>query len=172
MPAAVADRAGISRRGVYPHFRSRTELVTGLFHYVNETEDLEGSLRPVWAAPDAVTALDEWARHLARYHSRMIPFARAIERVRHPDEDAALHWDIVLRHWYTCCRRLADRLADEGRLAQSWTTGSAADMLWALMSFDVLEGLLRARGWSPLEYTERLGTLLRSTFAADPPTGG
>ncbi|MBC6461070.1 TetR/AcrR family transcriptional regulator [Actinomadura sp. HBU206391] len=169
--AAVADRADVSRRGVYLHFGSRTELITALFHYVNETEDLDGSLRPVWAAPDAVAALDEWARHLARYHTRMIPFARAIERVRHADADAARHWDLVLRHWHTCCRRLADRLAAEGRLNPAWTADSAADMLWALMSFDVLEGLLDGRGWSREEYADRLGTLLLSTFATADPSG-
>jgi len=40
-------------------------------------------------------------------------------------------------------------------------------MLWALMSFDVLEGLLVGRGWSPMRYAEHLAALFRSTFVRD-----
>jgi AcrR family transcriptional regulator len=36
--AAVADRAGVSRRAVYLHYASRAELVTALFDYVSEQE--------------------------------------------------------------------------------------------------------------------------------------
>jgi hypothetical protein len=42
-------------------------------------------------------------------------------------------------------------------------------MLWALMSFDMLEGLLDGRGWSQEEYADRLGTLAFAT--ADPAAG-
>src|SRR6266540_2122447 len=48
--ATVAERAGISRRAVYLHFASRTELLTELFGYVSEQEGLASSLEPVWAA--------------------------------------------------------------------------------------------------------------------------
>src|SRR5829696_2761700 len=50
--AAVAQRAGVTRRAVYLHFGCRSDLVTALFGYVNETEDLRASLRPVHEAPD------------------------------------------------------------------------------------------------------------------------
>jgi Bacterial regulatory proteins, tetR family len=91
--AAVAERAGVSRRAVYLHFTSRAELLTELFAHVSEQEGLAASLQPVWAAPDA-----------------------------------------------------------------------AADMLWALMSFDLLEELLVDRGWSVRRYRTHLAALFRSTF--------
>src|SRR5690625_5109916 len=78
--AAVAERAGVSRRAVYLHVRSRAELATALFEYINDSEDLATSLRPVVHAPDAATALTEWARHLARYHPPLIPIGRALQR--------------------------------------------------------------------------------------------
>src|ERR671938_750184 len=65
--AAVAERAGVTRRAVYLHFGSRSELVGALFDYVAETEGLQRSLQRVWDAPDAAAALDEWAEHVARY---------------------------------------------------------------------------------------------------------
>ena len=169
--AAVAARAGVSRRTVYMHFASRAELLTGLFGYVSEQEGLEGSLAPVWRAPDAAAALDEWAGHLARFHPRILAVARAIQRVRHVDPDAARHWQLVEADQRACCERLAARLASERRLAPPWTVRTAADMLWALMSFELLEDLLVDRGWSPRRFRDHLAALLRSTFLADPRHG-
>jgi AcrR family transcriptional regulator len=162
--AAVAERAEVSRRAVYLHFASRAELAVALFNNVSEAEGLAGSLLPVWAAPDAEAALEEWARHLARFHPRILAVARAIERVRRVDDDAAAHWDVVMRDQQDCCRRLADWLAREDCLPAFWKPATAADMLWALMSFDLLEELLVDRGWSPRAYGDHLAMLFRSTF--------
>jgi AcrR family transcriptional regulator len=166
--AAVAERAGVSRRAVYLHFASRTELLTELFGYVSEQEGLAGSLAPVWAAPDAAAALEEWARHLARFHPRVLAVARAIQRVRRADPDAAAHWALVIADQQACCDRLAAWLAREQRLAPPWTVRTAADMLWALMSFELLEELLVDRGWSTRRYRAHLAALFRSTFVRDP----
>src|ERR687897_152858 len=64
------------------------------FEGLTMTADAEGlaeSLRGVWEAPDAVSALDEWAAHLARYHPRLLAVDRALQAVWHHDPDAALH---------------------------------------------------------------------------------
>src|SRR5438045_1968215 len=79
---AVAERSGVTRRSVYLHFPSRTELVGALFDYVAGVEGLHDSLAPVWAAPTPGEALDEWARHLSRYHVRLLQVDRAISRVQ------------------------------------------------------------------------------------------
>jgi AcrR family transcriptional regulator len=162
--AAVAERAGVSRRAVYLHFASRTELVTELFGYVSEQEGLAASLQPVWDAPDAAAALREWAAHLARFHPRILAVARAIQRVRRSDPGADRHWRLVAADQQARCRRLARWLAREGRLARPWTVPAATDMLWALMSFELLEELLADRGWSPARYRAHLAALLAATF--------
>lgn len=56
------------------------------------------------------------------------------------------------------------RLEEEGRLAPPWTTRTAADMLYALSTSDVVERLLADRGWSRRALAQRLGALLRATF--------
>jgi AcrR family transcriptional regulator len=166
--AAVAERAGVSRRAVYLHFASRTELLTELFGYVSEQEGLTASLQPVWQAPDAAAALEEWAYHLARFHPRVLAVARAIQRVRRVDPDAEAHWQLVMADQQACCQRLAAWLAREQRLAPPWTVRTAADMLWALMSYELLEELLVDRGWSPRRYRTYLAALFKSTFLCDP----
>lgn len=166
--AAVAERAGVSRRAVYLHFASRAELLTELFGYVSEQEGLASSLQPVWAAPNAAAALEEWAAHLARFHPRVLAVARAIQRVRSADPDAEAHWELVMADQQACCHRLAAWLAREHRLAPPWTVQTAADMLWALMSYELLEELLVDRGWSPRRYRTYLAALFQSAFLCHP----
>ena len=164
--AAVAERAGVTRRAVYLHFRSRSDLVGALFEYVAETEGLADSLQRVRAAPDAVSALDEWARHEARYHARILAVARALEHVGREDPDAARWRERIAAHQLFDCRLLAQRLADEQRLAPPWTIDSATDMLWALISTEPLDRLVSDRHWQPQQYAERFADLLRRTFVA------
>jgi AcrR family transcriptional regulator len=164
--AAVAERAGVSRRAVYLHFSTRTELVTALYRSLGHTEDLAASLQAVWESSDAVTALREWAQHIARSHPRILATLRAVERARHTDPDAAELWATTLTNWHKGSHRLAQWLADEGRLAPSWTVDTAADMLSALMSLDLLDRLLTDRRWSRKRIADQFAVLLRSTFVA------
>ena len=173
---AVAERAGVTRRTVYLHFPSRTDMVAQLFDYLAEQEGLAESQRPVWEAPDAATALREWAFHLARYHPRLLAVDLAVQQVRREDPDAARHYESVVDRQQRATRALATRLHDEDQLAASWTVDSAADMIWALTSSEVIERLTVERNWSPQQLGEHLALLLRRTFVAAPcepdPSGG
>ena len=163
---AVAKRAGVTRVAVYMHFASRAKLVEGLFDYVAGVEGLAASLQAVWDAPDAVAALDRWAAHLARYHPRVLAVDRALQRVWRDDPDAAAHRRRVVSEKLANCRRLARRLDDEGRLAGGWTVQSATDMLFALISSDMIEALTVDRRWSRDRLAEHLALLFQSTFVS------
>ena len=162
--SALAARTGITRRGVYSHFESRAQVIGDLFDHIAASEGLEASVARVWEAPNAVLALGEWARHLARYHPRVIAVDRAVNRIRHLDVDAEQHWKRVRKAKLANCRRLSEWLKREKQLASHWTVESATDMLYALISSDVIEALLDDRRWSRDALAEGLSTLLRSTF--------
>jgi AcrR family transcriptional regulator len=163
---AVADHAAVTRRAVYMHFGTRAALIGALFDYNAEVEGLEDSLKRVWEAPDAVSALDEWAAHVARYHPRLLAVDRAVERVRHHDADAAAHRRRVVAAKLKNARRLVSRLAEDGRLAGPWTVDSAGDMLFSLTSSDMIEALIVDRRWSRQRLADHLALLFRSTFVA------
>ena len=165
---AVAERAGVTRRAVYMHFATRAELVSALFDHVAGAAGLEESLRGVWEATDGADALDQWAAHLARYHPRLLAVDRAVERVRHSDHDAAAHRRRVAAEKLGNCRRLSRRLETENRLSDGWTAESAADMLFALISSDMIEALIVDRRWPRQRLAEQLALLLRSTFVLEP----
>lgn len=164
---AVAEATGITRRGLYLHFASRGQLFAALFDHVNQRLDLEGSLRPAREAPDAVTALTAWARHVAGYHSRLVPVVRAVDRARHDDADAAQLWQAAMGAWYGGCRALAAALAAEGRLQPGWTPDTAADLLWTLMSVELVDDLIGECGWSVNELAERLALVARRALVID-----
>ncbi|TDD05123.1 TetR/AcrR family transcriptional regulator [Nonomuraea deserti] len=162
--AEVAQRAGVSRRAVYLHFRSRTDMVTALFGYVAGQEGLAESLAGVWEAADSTEALRAWVRHLVRYHPRLTAMNHALDRVDPQDPDAARHKRTVATAQLDNCRRIAARLADEGRLASPWTADTAADMLWSLISTDLFDRLMVDRGWPEERVLEHLLVLYESTF--------
>jgi AcrR family transcriptional regulator len=162
----VAERAGITRRAAYLHFDSRESLLAGLFDFVASSEGLEESIARVFAAPDAVAALDEWARHLARYHPRLIAIDRAVERVYQLDPDAAAHRRRVIAAQLDSCQKLATWLARDNALAPGWRIETARDMLWALISTDMIDGLLNERGWREDQLAEHLALLFRSGFTS------
>lgn len=166
--AAVAERAGVSRRAVYLHFNSRSDLVTQLFDYVSEQERLAESQRPVWEAPTALAALDEWARHLARYTPRVLAVDSAVDRVRQVDADARRHYQTVCRQQRANARRLIKQLEDEGILAPGWNPSTGADMMWALMSAEVVRRLVVELRWSRKQLTEHFIQLFRSVFVRVP----
>jgi AcrR family transcriptional regulator len=167
--SAVAQRADVTRRAVYMHFGSRSDLVRAVFEYVAEAEGLQGSLQRVWDARDAAVTLDEWAAHLARYHPRLLEVDRAVRRVWRTDPDAADHRRRVVAAQLAGCRRIAQRMKDENRLAEPWTVTTAADMLLALISSDLIETLLVERRWSQRKLSDHLALVLRSTFLASAP---
>lgn len=160
----VASRAGVSRGAVYLHFSSRSDLVAALFAHVAQQQGLAESLQRVWDAPDAVAALDEWAAHLARYHPGMISVDRAITQFEREDPDAAQHRRRVSAAQRSGCQRLVQRLQDEDRLAEPWTVEDATDMLYALISTDMIERLTAHCGWATDQLADGLAVVFRATF--------
>jgi AcrR family transcriptional regulator len=158
--AAVAEAAGVSRSGLYLHFTSRGQLFEGLVDHLDRRLDIAASLRAVDDAADAEAALTAWAQHVATYHYRLIGVVRAVDRCRHEDPDAAALWQRATGGWYARCASLAERLQEEGRLAEPWTPATAADLLWAHMSVALVDDLRNERGWSTDELTQRLSLVV------------
>jgi AcrR family transcriptional regulator len=162
--ASVAKAAEVSRSGLYLHFTSRGQLFVELLDHIDEQLDVGGSLRAVDDAVDAEAALTAWARHVATYHYRLIAVVRAVDRCRHSDPDAEALWQRATAGWYGRCLSVTERLRQQGRLAEPWTSTSAADLLWALMSVELVDNLRNERTWSTDELIERLRLIAARTL--------
>jgi AcrR family transcriptional regulator len=165
--AAVAERAGVSRRAIYLHFASRGELMGALVDYLNEAEDSVGAWRPVIEAPDAVTALAALAKVMAEFLPRVMAAALAIRRDADADPDAARHVQLAGEWRFRNYLALMSRLRDEGRLVSPWTPQTAAEMLQGISSIEVVSILLGECQWTEQELADRMGELFRRTFVAE-----
>ena len=161
---AVAERAGVSRRALYLHFSSRAELLLALHDHVDQRLGLDASLAPIHEAPDAAAALEAFASHLARYHSQIRSVDLAIVHAMDDDPDLAPLVEHGVQLWLGAARNLAQRLADEERLAPPWTVDTAADLLWSFMFPETLGRLTGDRGWTIDRYEQLLTVLLRRTL--------
>jgi AcrR family transcriptional regulator len=168
---AVVERAGVTRKAVYLHFANRGELLAAVFQHVAERAGFEQSLEAVWRAPSAREALDEWARHLARYHTKMLAADRALVRARDRDPDADAYYRRVIAGKRESSRRLAEWLQADGVLNDGWDVRSAADMLYALISSELIGALVEDRGWSQRKLATQLAHLFRATFTERPVSG-
>jgi AcrR family transcriptional regulator len=162
--AEVARRAGVSRRAIYLHFSSRTDLLFALHGHVNKVLSVRESVRSIYDAPDSVAALDAWVAHTVRVHTKLIRLVQAVDRARRTDPDAAALWARAMDGWLGGCRAVTAWLAREGRLAEPWTEEVAADLLWALMSVDLIEDLIEDRSWPEDMFRDRLATLAHRTL--------
>lgn len=165
--AAVAERAGVTRRALYLHFSSRADLLLALHAHVDERLDLEASVRRIESAPDAVSALVAFVDHLAEFHPKILPIDLALTRAKATDPDVAALVDQGAQVWLAACRSITQRLADEGRLAPPWTVDTAADVMWNFMFPEGLQRLTVDRRWSADQYRERLTLLLHRTLVSD-----
>lgn len=166
--AQVAERAGTSRRAVYLHFASRTDLLLGLFHHLNERLDLAGFVRPIEDAATPEDAIAAWARLVAVFHTRIQKVARAIDVARRTDPAAQTVWDRAMGAWLAGARRLTASISSDGRLAPPWTADTAADLLWALMAVELGEDLVHDRGWTVEAFEEALRTLVTRALLLPP----
>lgn len=168
--AAIAERAGVTRAGVYLHFDSVPAVVAELFDHVAEVEGLEESMARVWDAPDSVAALDAWAAHLSEYHSRLLTIDRALHQAAPTDDAAAAHCEKLSQEQMDNCVRLAKWLRKEKKLARPWTASTAADMLYGLVSSESISRLTVDRGWTKRQLGKRLADLLKGSLTSAGPS--
>ena len=167
----IATAAGVTRQLLYLHFDSRADLLL----QVSRAADLEartpGAQNRVDAAPDAATALRRTVALQGRIKPRIHAVARAVDRLRHTDADAAGVWDERERARLDRCRAVVARLAAEGRLREGWTVRTAAQLVWSATSLRAWEELVVEQGWSTRAWVQRTTTVLEQALVAgdDPP---
>lgn len=162
----VAREAGVSRQSVYLHFGSRTGLLLGLVEYVDTQGVLEGLIERVLEAPTASEALDEIAHLHAEYSPVAYPIARVFMTRRHGDDALELAWMDRMEARRKLYREVVERLVAERRLSPEWNVSVAAEVIFALTSWQVWEQLVVDQGWSTEDYLTRLRTLLRRALLA------
>jgi len=160
----VAQAAGVSRQAVYLHFGSRTELLIATTHYGDELNGIDARLTKWEAATGGVDKLREFIEFWGNYIPCIYGIAQALLVQKATDEAAEAAWEDRMRAVRNGCRLTVEAIERDGKLPPAWSTETAIDVLWSLLSITTWQNLTVDCGWSIGEYVERMQTVASRTL--------
>jgi len=96
----------------------------------------------------------------ASYEPRVYRFGRVLHAARREEPAAAAAWNNRMAARRANYKKVAEWLARDGDLLESWSVPEAADLLWALTSFHMFEYLVVEAGWSTRRYAKDIRIVL------------
>lgn len=164
----VANRAGLSRQGLYLHFTDRSALFLEVSRFADSTNRTPARQRRIDEAPTARDALREAIALQAWLKPRLRGVVTAIDVLRRSDPAADVAWKEREHARLERCEQVVRRLHDEGELAPCWDMTAAARCLWAVTSQRVWDDLVMDQGWSTAQYRKHLTALLEAALLRTP----
>jgi AcrR family transcriptional regulator len=162
----IAAAAGVTRRTIYLHFGSKTELLLAV---VDEDEAAAGLPELVARLRKAQTP-EEIVERLAdiqvQYVPRIYESIRLVHAARREEPAANEVWNGRMRRRRATYRLLAARLKEQGRLNPSLTVDDAVMLFLVLTSPHMYEYLVVDGGWSLKRYRGHIIRLLRRALLA------
>ena len=154
---AIANAAGISRQAVYLHFADRAALLQALVDYVDRNAGFANWRQDVLREREGHLRLRRLAEARCARSGVVKELVRAVEGARHRDSAALQAWRNRFRsnvNWIS--EHIVGRLAEEGRVHESWNRKDAASLVVVMFSFRAWDDLTHDAGWSAAHYVETL----------------
>jgi AcrR family transcriptional regulator len=152
--ADIAAASGVSRQLVYHHFDSRAGLLVAMARHHDAAVGFRRRVAEARSLPP-VEALEALLRLWCGYIPDILPVARALEAAVITGDEGGAAWRDRMADIHEAFRLAVERVADEGRLAPSWTVATAADWIAARNHISTWQHLVVEAGWSPSDYVER-----------------
>jgi AcrR family transcriptional regulator len=164
--ADVAAKAGVSRQAVYLHFGDRASLFVALGDHIDVSFGRDDLRTHVFGAPTGVESLRRWVHTMSWYTAKIDSVSRILELGADSDEALGAVWKDRMTGRRSHVRRIAERIAAEGQLADGWTVEAAADLIFTVTLPGPWRVLTSVLGWSEERYAEEItGLLERSVLA-------
>ncbi len=160
----IANEAGISRQALYLHFKSRIDLMIATVNYVDDVKCLNERLKEFQAATTGIELLEACVDVWGNYIPEIYGLAKAMLNTRETDEAAAVAWSGCTSSLRDVCATTINTLAKEGKLSSNWTTKTATEMFWTMLSIYNWEQLTIEAGWSNKQYIDEMKNLLKQVF--------
>lgn len=154
----IAAQAGVAVQTVYFHFGNKRTVLKEAVDLLAASDDEPVAVldRPwmqqVRTEPDARKALSLWMGASRDIFARVAPIMSIVRDAAGADPDMAGQWETNQQQRVIAHRQLAEQLADKAGLRPRLSVDRAADILFALNSFEVYLLLTTVRGWTPEEW--------------------
>tara|TARA_R110001599_G_C12183674_1_gene654290 strand:- start:186 stop:773 length:588 start_codon:yes stop_codon:yes gene_type:complete len=158
----VAKEAGVTRQTLYLYFRSRTELLIAVTHYVDELKSSDARLAASRAAPTGTARLEAFIAAWTDYIPEIYGVARALMAMNEEDANAA--WQLRMQDMWEGCEAAIKALKADRQLNPDYSVKDASDLLWTLLSVRNWEHLRIDREWSQRKYAQHIQDVARRLF--------
>ncbi len=152
---------------MYLHFGDRVSLFVALGDHIDVTFGRDQLRAHVFGAPTGVESLRRWVQTMSWYTAKIDSVSRILELAAESDEASAAVWKDRMTGRQGHIRRIAERLAAEGQLADGWTAEAAADLIFTVTLPGPWRVLTRVAGWSEGRYSADITGLLERSLLAD-----
>ena len=164
--ADIAAKAGVSRQAIYLHFGDRVSLFVALGDHIDVSFGRDRLRAHVFGAPTGVESLRRWVQTMSWYTAKIDSVSRIVELAGDSDEALAAAWKDRMTGRRGHVRRIAERIAAEGQLAEGWTAEAAADLIFTVTLPGAWRVLTSVVGWSKERYADEIADLLESSLLA------
>lgn len=153
---AIADAAGVHVQTIYQAFGNKVAvlaeaaavLVAGPEEDVATPPPDRAWVKDLFAEPDPVRQLALYARHMREVSERYMGLLDIMRVTAAADPKVGTFLAQAERGRYDGPRHIGAMLADRGTLQPGLTAERAADIMYAITTYDVFRSLVQDRGWS------------------------
>ncbi|WP_167837823.1 TetR/AcrR family transcriptional regulator [Nocardia altamirensis] len=153
---AIADAAGVHVQTIYQAFGTKVAVLAEAAAVLVAGPDEEAGtppperewVRELFAEPDPVQQLARYARHMRQVSERYMGLLDVMRMTASADPEVGNFLAEAERGRYEGPRHIAPDLAAKNALRQGLSAERAADMLYAMTTYDVYRSLIEDRGWS------------------------
>ncbi len=160
----IARQAGVSRQGLYLHFRTRAELLISATRYLDEVNGIDERLATSRSAASGLERLDAWIVAWGSYIPEIYGLAKALLAMKDEDVEAAAAWDDRMQAVRHGCQAAVKALHADGVLNPDYTPRRATDLLFTMLSVRNWESFTIECGWSQKAYLKELKYMARATL--------
>jgi AcrR family transcriptional regulator len=164
--ADIAAKAGVSRQAVYLHFGDRTSLFVALGDHIDVRFGRDQLRAHVFGAPTGVQSLRRWVQTMSWYNAKIDSVSRILELSADSDAALAAAWKDRMTGRRGHVRRIAERIAAEGQLADGWVVDTATDLIFTVTLPGPWRVLTSVVGWSNEHYAKGITGLLERSLLA------
>jgi len=164
----IAKAAGISRQALYLHFPTRGDLLVATTRHIDSMKGVDARLAESRAAPSGRERLAAYVAAWGGYIPEIHGISVALRAMRDSDAEAAAAWDDRMQAVRHGCAAAVRALAADGALRPGLAEEEATDLLWALLSVETWERLVRDCGWSQADYERGITELAEAALVAAP----